>query len=82
MLYAAGTSANLEVIQNAAGRLLYYASSDSKLVSRRWTKAWMARHSDYLKTLKTKPISVKRLSTHIIEDVEAHFADFKRCKEK
>ena len=40
ILYGAGTAANLEVIQTAAGRLLYYASGDhTSLVSRRWTKA-------------------------------------------
>ena len=83
MLYRAGTAANLEVIQTAAGRLLYYALGDyTSLVLRRWTKAWMARHFDYLKTLKTKPISAKRLGIYIMEDVKAHFAEFKRCKEK
>jgi hypothetical protein len=40
MLYAAKTLANLEVIQNAARQLLYYAFGNSEsLVSRRWTKA-------------------------------------------
>ena len=42
----------------------------------------MAQHSNYLKTLKIKPISAKRLGTHIIEDIKAHFTEFKRCKEK
>jgi hypothetical protein len=56
MLYVAKTLANLKVIQNAAKQLLYYAFGNNKLVSRRWTKAWIARHSDYFKTLKTKPI--------------------------
>ncbi|OCK89347.1 uncharacterized protein K441DRAFT_487004, partial [Cenococcum geophilum 1.58] len=44
MLYGAGTAANLEVIQTATRRLLYYASGDrTSLVSQRWIKAWMAR---------------------------------------
>src|ERR1700722_8459414 len=42
----------------------------------------MARHSNYLKTLKTKPISAKQLGIYIVENVKAYFAEFKRYKEK
>jgi hypothetical protein len=42
----------------------------------------MTRQSEYLKTLCTKPISAKRLSTHIVKDVQTHFTDFEQCKRK
>jgi hypothetical protein len=42
----------------------------------------MARHSDLFKKMKTKLIHAKRLAAHMIEDVEAHFTEFARCKRK
>ena len=81
MLYSAGTSANTNEIQTAASRLLYYVSGNAKAsISRRWTKRWIIRNHNFLKTLKTKPISAKRLGIYIVEDIEAHFAEFSRCK--
>lgn len=83
MLFHAGTSANMEVVQESAGRLLLFATGDvNAAVSRRWTKRWMTRNTTYLKTLKTRPISAKRLATHIVEDIRSHFKEFTRCKEK
>jgi len=80
MLYASGHSANLEAIQTSASRLVYYETGDAKSsVSRRWTKAWIARNNDFLKGLKERPMSAKRLSTHIVDDINKHFADFARC---
>jgi hypothetical protein len=83
MLYASGTFANLESIQVAGTRLPFYASGDEKLsISRRWTKAWIARNSEYIRTLKMKPVSAKRLATHIVEDAETHFTAFDQCKRR
>jgi DDE superfamily endonuclease len=42
----------------------------------------MARHSEFFKEMKTKPIHAKRLAAHMIEDVEEHFTEFARCKRK
>lgn len=42
----------------------------------------MARQADFLKSIKEKPLSAKRLAAHIIEDVEGHFAEFDRCKRR
>src|ERR1035438_8598377 len=42
----------------------------------------MVRDAELLKTLKTKPMHVKRLAAHIVEDVNDHFTDFRRCKDK
>ena len=42
----------------------------------------MVRHAEFLKTLKTKPMHVKRLAAHIVEDINDHFTDFRRRKDK
>jgi hypothetical protein len=64
-------------------QLLFYETGDSNIsVLSWWTKAWIARQSDFLKGLREKPLSTKRLSVYIVEDVKEHFVDFKRCKKK
>jgi hypothetical protein len=42
----------------------------------------MVQYIEFLKTLKTKPIHVKRLAVHVVEDVNDHFTDFRQCKDK
>jgi hypothetical protein len=42
----------------------------------------MVRHAEFLKTLKSKPMHVKRLAVHVVEDINDHFTDFRRCKDK
>jgi len=70
MLYAFRHLANADAIKTAASRLVYYESRDiESFVSRKWAKAWITRNSDFLKGLKEKPMSAKRLSTHIVEDI-------------
>ena len=82
MLYHCGTPANVEAVLLAANRLLYYSTGDpGKSVSIRWTKAWIKRNSDYIDTLKSKPLSAKRLASHIVEDIEGYFMAFKKCKD-
>jgi hypothetical protein len=83
MLQYSGRGANIHEVRAAAGRLLFWASGDpDSSVSVRWTRAWMARQADFLKSIKEKPLSAKRLAAHIIEDVEGHFAEFDRCKRR
>ena len=81
MLHYAGTSANLEALVLAANRVLFYSGSTGT-VSRKWAKRWMIRHTEFFKTLKTKPMHVKRLAAHVVEDINDHFVDFCRCKDK
>ena len=82
MLYNCGMSANQEAVRTAANRLLFYSNGDAtQTVSKRWTKEWTKRQSEYLKPLKSKPMSAKRLAAHIVEEVEEHFKAFKKCKE-
>lgn len=66
MLQASRNGANMDSINSATNRLLFYQTGDPAITcSRRWTKAWMTRHSDFLKTMKERPLSAKRLSSHI-----------------
>jgi hypothetical protein len=57
MLYALGTSVNLEVLINVLNRLLYFLGS-VETVLRRWAKKWIARNTDFFKTVRLKPIAV------------------------
>jgi hypothetical protein len=57
MLYALGTSTNLEVLINALNRLLYFLGS-VETVSRRWAKKWIVRNTDFFKTVRSKLIAV------------------------
>jgi hypothetical protein len=36
----------------------------------------MTRQADFLKGIKEKPLSAKRLVAHIVEDVKGHFIEF------
>ena len=81
LLYHAGTPANLEQVVLASNRLLFYSGS-TDTVSRRWAKRWLDRHSDFFKTIKSKPIAAKRLAAHVVKDVQLHFREFERCKNK
>jgi hypothetical protein len=46
------------------------------------TKAWMAWQADFLKSIKEKPLSAKRVAAHTVEDVKRHFAKFVPCKRR
>jgi hypothetical protein len=81
VLYHAGTPADLDHLVLASNRLLYYQGLE-ETVSRRWAKRWITRKSTFWKTLRSKPISAERRKAHIKEDVEAHFKEFQRCKDK
>ena len=82
MLYSCRTPANTDEVVLAANRLLYYSTGNPKeTVSVRWTKAWIKRQSDYIETLKSKPLSAKRLALYIVEDIEGYFKAFKKYKD-
>ena len=62
MLHGANMNANMTEIQQAVSRLLYYVIGDRKsTVSRRWTKAWIVRNQDFIKMMKQRPLSAKRI---------------------
>jgi hypothetical protein len=82
MLHGCGTPATIETVRTATNRLLYYSTGDiRKNVSYRWTKAWIKRQDAYHQTLKSKPISAKRLGSHVMEEIQEHFKAFKKCKD-
>jgi hypothetical protein len=39
-------------------------------------KNMMLRQSNFLKSIKKKPLSMKRLAVHIVEDIQEHFVEF------
>ena len=82
MLYSRGTTANTEEVLLAANWLLYYSTGNpDKSVSIRWTKAWIKRQYNYIEALKLKPLSVKRLVLHIVEDIKGYFVACKKYKD-
>jgi hypothetical protein len=48
-------------------------------VSRRWIKRWLRQNSQFLRTIRSKPLSIERRASHIKQEVEEHFREFKRC---
>ncbi|RFU31685.1 hypothetical protein B7463_g4640, partial [Scytalidium lignicola] len=78
LLYHSGTPGTIEVLIQAANRLLYY-SGINDTVSHRWAKRWIVRNKEYWKLVRPKPISVQRRQAHIQEDIKAYFEEFKRC---
>lgn len=81
MCYSLGRSANLEHVIAASNSILRCQGWE-ETVSRQWTKAWIARNQDYLKTLRETPLSSLRRAAHNREELEEHFKDFKQCKDK
>lgn len=82
MLHNCGMYANLDTVRLPANRLLFYSTGNvTNTVSFRWTRAWINRQSEYLKTLKTKPMSSKRLASHLVEHIQEHLRAFKKCKD-
>jgi len=51
----------------AANKVLFYSGSTGT-VSQRWAERWMIRHKEFFKTLKAKPIHVKRLAAQVVKD--------------
>jgi hypothetical protein len=81
MCHALGKSASIDIVIASANSVLRCIGSD-KTVSRRWTKRWIISQKDFLKTLRSKPLSFERRASHIKEDIETHFSEFDRCRRK
>lgn len=67
MLHSCSTPGNLNTVRIAANRLLFYSNGDLKnTVSLRWCRTWTKRQSEFLKTMKSKPLSTasRHLSEH------------------
>jgi hypothetical protein len=58
LLHGLGTSPNREVLITASNHVLYYSGSTATVLNR-WAKNWLARNSEFLKTIRSKPISIK-----------------------
>jgi len=83
MLQYSGHSANIKEVRAAAGLFLIWATGDSEAsASVRWTKRWITRLATWLKSIRGKPLSTKRLAAHIVEDVRGHFQEFDRVMKR
>ena len=59
MAYA-GTPLNLETVTQAANRLLQWSTGGEARVAKRWAKRWFVRNKEFVKTIKSKTMAVKR----------------------
>jgi hypothetical protein len=80
MCHSMGRSASIDHIIAAANSILR-CQGEETTVSRRWAKDWLIREHEFLKTLRSKPLEVKRRAAHQKEDIERHFKEYKRCKD-
>ena len=78
LLYGIGTPGTVDTLILASNRVLYYTGS-GETVSRQWAKRWIIRNSAFWKTLRSKPIAIKRRDAHKLEDIKTHFREFERC---
>ena len=79
MCHSIGRPANIDNVVASANSILR-CEGLVDTVSRRWAKRWINRQRDFLKTLRSKPLSTQRRSAHIREDIETHFEEFAHCK--
>jgi hypothetical protein len=82
MCHGMGRAVNVEHTIAACNSILRAEGRVEETVSRRWVKKWLSRNSEWLKTLRETPLSAARRGSHNKEEVEGHFTDFKRCREK
>lgn len=83
-LYMCYRLGHLPSIENviAAANLILCAEGRSTTVSRRWTKAWISRQAEFIKTIRSTPLSSARRASHNRKDIEGHFSEFQRCRTK
>lgn len=81
LMFTAGTPINMQEVTRCANHILYWNGCPEK-VSKRWAKRWFTRNADIIKTLKSKTIASKRLESHIVDDIQYHFEEFRRCRNK
>jgi hypothetical protein len=82
-----GRSAGIFEVIESANTLLRFSGvctvrGDDATVSRRWAERWMKQEKDFVKTIRSKPISWVRRYAMNKDDIKGNFTDFKRCKEK
>jgi hypothetical protein len=80
MCHSLGKGAGIDNVISSTNSILRCNSSIAT-VSRKWAKRWLTRESAWLKTIRSTPLSVKRRESHKKEDMEAHFKEFRRCRE-
>lgn len=86
-LHHLGRNGGKDHVKLCANRLLEYRgvtdkNGDIASVSRLWINRFMTRHKEFIKTLKSRPLSWLRRRAHNKEDIQNHFNDFKRCRDK
>lgn len=79
MCYSIGRGANIENTAAIVRSILRYQNSDT-IALRRWAKDWLTRNHQWVKTICSKPLEAKCRASHIEEDMEGHFKEYKRCK--
>jgi hypothetical protein len=57
-------------------------NKEPETCSRKWAKRWISRNHEFIKTLRSKPLSSLRRAAQLKEDVDGHFKEFRRCKDK
>jgi DDE superfamily endonuclease len=81
MCYNLGKPCTIDNTIAAANSILRVGGQDTT-VSRRWVKRWLSREHEFIKTMRSKPLSAERRASHIREDIEDHFKEYRRCRDK
>src|SRR6266487_3003885 len=81
MCHSLGRPCSIDATTAAANSILRY-NGEEGTANRQWAKNWIQREKDFVKTIRSTPLSAKRRAAHQKEDIKEHFAEFKRCKTK
>ena len=78
MCHSIGRSCSINATVAAANSILQ-CNGEEGTAHRRWAKNWINRESEFIRTIRSTPLSAKRRAAHQKEDIKDHFAEFKRC---
>jgi hypothetical protein len=67
-------------IEKAANTILQ--ANDKHPVSKAWITRWTRRHKDLLRGRRTLPLAVERKQAHEMEDIMAHFRQFREAQKE
>jgi DDE superfamily endonuclease len=81
MCHALGKGASIDAIVAAANSILR-CNGEAGTANRKWAKNWINQEKNFIKTIRSTPLSAKRRAAHQKDDIKAHFEEFKRCKAK
>ncbi|KAI0996220.1 hypothetical protein K3495_g11959 [Podosphaera aphanis] len=81
MCHSTGRSANIYQIVGAGNSVLLHQGQEATC-NRRCAKRWLKYYDEILKTMKTKPMEARRRAAHQKQDMEEHFQEYKRCRDK